>query len=344
MTATTDAATTANDGLKGDRTFTWIRTAKRTPSEYELVTVGLQSSPEEWLHVGWPVRFEDGSPPWSENVSQVRTSLLSDYRDPSELWQRPYVANTNHQQQALDRLVPVCTATAATAISDQWRSEILQRPYAAWPFVEYGLFLALAYVVRQCRADTVEFMIAFQVFDRLRLQQDIVQHLFQLELDVPGFSDEHGRDAWMNDPSLAQVREIIEHMIAGNDWFETVVAINLAFEPLVGHLAKHGLFAAFAAVNGDSATPIVLAQSQLDAERASRSVQELVKLACADPDHGAANNAIISGWVTKWSAQCRKASDGLAALFPSVLLADAAQTAAQQAHAQLVADTGLVLA
>jgi methane monooxygenase component A beta chain/propane monooxygenase small subunit len=344
VTATTDAATTAREGLEGDRTFTWIRTAKRTPSEYELLTVGLQSSPEEWLHVGWPVRFEDGSPPWGDDVSRVRTSLLSDYRDPSELWQRPYVANTNHQQQALDRLVPVCTASAATAVTAQWRSEILERPYAAWPFVEYGLFLALAYVVRQCRADTVEFMVAFQVFDRLRLQQDIVQHLYQLELDVPGFSDTHARDAWMSDPALIPVREVVEHIIAGNDWFETVVAINLAFEPLVGQLAKLGLFASFAPINGDSATPIVLAQSKLDAERAATSVQELIRLAAGDPDHGAANSEIISEWVTKWSAQCRAAAEGLATLFPTAGLADAARAAAAQAQSEVVSGAGLVLA
>ena len=344
MTAATDVASTARDGLAGDRTFTWIRTAKRTPTEYELLTVGLQSSPEEWMHVGWPVCFEDGSPPWGDNLSQVRTSLLSDYRDPSQLWQRPYVANTNHQQQALDRLVPVCTAMTAGSVSQQWRTEILERPYCAWPFVEYGLFLALAYVVRQCRADTVEFMIAFQVFDRLRLQQDIVQHLFQLELDMPVFSDEHGRDAWMSDAALIPIREIVEQIIGGNDWFETVVAINLAFEPLVGQLAKHGLFASLAPVNGDSATPVVLAQSRLDAKRAGEAVVDLVRLACADPDHGAANKTLISEWVGKWTERCRKASDGLATFFPSAELAGAAQAAAQRTQAELVTDAGLVLA
>lgn len=342
MTASTDVASAQSRGLEGDRTFTWIRTAKRTPSEYELMTVGLQSSPEEWLHVGWPVCFEDGSPPWADNLSQVQTSRLSDYRDPSELWQRPYVANTNHQQRALDRLVPVCTATAAADVSDLWRHEVLERTYAAWPFVEYGLFLALAYVVRQCRADTVEFMVAFQVFDRLRLQQDIVQHLYQLEVDLPGFCD-HGREAWMNDPALAPVRELVEQIIAGNDWFETVVAINFAFEPLVGQLVKHGLFATQAALNGDSATPIVLAQSCLDAQRAAESVQELVRLALADPDHGNANGVLIGQWVDKWSLRCRAASEALTRLFPTAQLAATARAKVEQGYAQLVADSGLAV-
>lgn len=342
MTATTGVASTKSRGLEGDRTFTWIETDKRTPSEYELLTVGLQSSPEEWLHVGWPVCFEDGSPPWHDNLSQVKASRLSDYRDPSELWQRPYVATTNHQQQALDRLVPVCTATAAADLAEPWRREVLERAYAAWPFVEYGLFLALAYVVRQCRADTVEFMVAFQVFDRLRLQQDIVQHLYQLELDVPDFSD-RGREAWMNDPSLAPVRELVEQIIAGNDWFETVVAINFAFEPLVGQFVKHGLFATYAAMNGDSATPIVLAQSRLDAERGAQSVKELVRLTLADPEHGNANGLLIRQWVEKWSLRCRAASEALTSLFPTSELAANARATVEHAHAQLVADSGLVV-
>jgi hypothetical protein len=307
----TDAAT----ALTGDRTFTWFAPKKRKPSEYELFTVGLQSTPEQWMHVGWPVCFEDGTPPWTEDASKIRAACLADYRDPAQLWQRHYVDEANQQQQTLERLVPVLTGRANESLDTQWREQVLQKSYAAWPYVEYGLFRALSYAVRQCRVDTIEFMLAFQVFDHLRLQQDIVQHLFRLSEDVTGFSDQDAHSAWMNDPALVAVRELVEAIIGLDDWFETIVAINLVFEPLVGRLAKEQLFTRYASIHGDSATPLVLGQARLDTQRSAQAVLALVELVCADPERGDQNAATIAEWVSQWQPRCEKAANQFCELF-----------------------------
>ena len=57
---------------------------------------------------------------------------------------------------------------------------MLSRYYAAWPFVEYGLFLALCYAVREALGDTIAFSIAFQAGDLMRHLQDIVHLMFDL--------------------------------------------------------------------------------------------------------------------------------------------------------------------
>ena len=57
---------------------------------------------------------------------------------------------------------------------------MLSRYYAAWPFVEYGLFLALCYAVREALGDTIAFSIAFQAGGRMRHLQDIVHLMFDL--------------------------------------------------------------------------------------------------------------------------------------------------------------------
>lgn len=44
----------ATPAFAGHRTFTWFTPRRRTATEYELYTVGQQSSPEQWLNVGWP--------------------------------------------------------------------------------------------------------------------------------------------------------------------------------------------------------------------------------------------------------------------------------------------------
>ena len=109
---------------------------------------------------------------------------------------------------------------------------MLSRYYAAWPFVEYGLFLALCYAVREALGDTIAYSIAFQARDRMRHLQDIVHLMFDLAEAREGFTDGGARDAWMTDPVLVPSRENIERIVSCRDWFETVVAVNLVFEPM----------------------------------------------------------------------------------------------------------------
>jgi methane monooxygenase component A beta chain/propane monooxygenase small subunit len=297
--------------LTGQRVFTWFTPARRKPSEYESYTIGLQSDPGQWLHTDWPVRFDDGTPPWSADNSAVRTTRWRDYRDPAQLWQRPFVSHTNQDQQALERILPVLSRTGAAYLAPAWRDEVLARVYAAWPFVEYGLFLALSYGVRQAMSDTVQFPIVFQAADRLRLLQDIVIHLDHLAETDPTFSDAGAREAWMRDPALVGIRELVEHIIASEDWVEALVVTTLVFEPLVGNLAKNELFNVRAAQAGDSATPTVVAGALRDTDRHIAGVAALVRLLCSDPEYGAENSGVIAGWIADWG----KRADGAAVAF-----------------------------
>nr|AAS19482.1 PmoA [Mycobacterium sp. M156] len=302
------SAAVAPDELDGNRTFTWFVPARRRPSEYELYTVGQQSTPKQWLHVDWPVHFDDGKPPWSEDSSAIRTSAWFDYRDPAHVWQRPYVSTANQDQQALARLLPVLTADSQTMVSTAWSDGVLGRTYAAWPFVEYGLFLSLAYAVRQAMSDTVQFSIVFQAVDRLRLLQDVVLHLDQLHEDAEGFSDAEARQAWMTDSTLVPIREIIEAIATSEDWVEVLVATTLVFEPLLGYLAKSELFSRRAPLFGDRATPTVLAMALQDTDRHVQSVQALMRLVSADEIHGPENQATIRRWIGHWQSRCEVAA------------------------------------
>jgi hypothetical protein len=317
-TATKPAPVGLPPQLTGHRTFTWFTPARRRPTEYEMYTVHQQSNPAQWLHIDWPVRFEDGTPPWSDDASLVKTSLWQSYRDPAAMWQRPFVQMTNQDQQALARLIPTLLRTTGRTLDTLWAKEILGRIYGAWPFVEYGLFLALSYGVRQAMSDTVQYSIVFQAADRLRLLQDIVLHLDQLGDSQPGFSDELARDAWMSDPALVPVREIIEHLVAGQDWVETLIVSTLVFEPLLGHLAKAELFTGYSPRAGDAATAVVLAGALKDTERHISAAQALVRLVCADPEHGTHNRDVIKNWFDDWGANCTAAAEAFQAPFAAI--------------------------
>ena len=302
--------------LDGHRKFVWFTPKGRNPTQYEMFTVGQQSGPARWLAVDWPLRFDDGRAPFTEDSTALRCSDWEAYRDPAQLWQRPYVVAANREEQALDRLVPAMLGDALVAdMGKAWLHDALGRYLAAWPFVEYGLFLAGCYAVREALADTIEFALAFEAGDRLRHVQDIVHLLFALEEAEPSFTDEAARRAWMEDPALVPTREFVEHLVSSRDWAEIAVVTDLVFEPLVGDLVRTEFFARNAAHNGDAVTPLVLAGARTDARRQREAVAELVRLVLADPEHGPANRRVLEGWLGRWTPAARSAAEALRAMF-----------------------------
>lgn len=309
-------ASTTNPALTGNRKFAWIASKRRNPSEYESYVVGQLSTPKQWLNIDWPVCFDDGRPPYSEDSTAVKCGSWEAYRDPVQLWQRPYVATANIEEQALSYLVPAALQDGlADEINPVWRTEVMGKYFAAWPFVDYGLFLALSFAAREALADTILFMTAFCASDYMRQLQDIVQAIFQIQDDFPEFTDTAARSAWLDDPALVAIRRNVELIASSRDWMEVLVAANLVFEPVVGHLAKDEFFARFASHNGDGVTPVLLASARKDSHRHLESVAELVKLLLADPVHGAANREVVSAWIEKWSTESYAAAEGLAPLF-----------------------------
>ena len=316
--ATTREATTRGKSASraiGYRRFTWFTPAGRHATDYENLTVGQQSGPSEWLHVGWPVRFDDGRAPFTEDSTKVRSSRWRDWRDPFQVWQRPYVQSTNFEEQALERLSPVALDMGLGQINKTWLREILGKYYAAWPFAEYGLFLSLCYAVREALADTVMFATAFEATDKFRHQQDIVRLILDIGDRDSAYSDASARDAWMEDPILVPVRENIERIFSLYDWAEMLVAINLVFEPLVGRLVKDEFVASNAPHNGDPLTPVLLAAARRDTDRHLETTRSLVRFLIDDPRYGDDNRRVISGWVERWSAESGRAANAAVGLF-----------------------------
>jgi Methane/Phenol/Toluene Hydroxylase len=300
----------------GSRTFTWFKPRGRRPTEYELYTVGQQSTPKEWLRVGWPLHFDDGRDPYVDESTKVRSSHWRDWRDPFQVWQRPYVQVTNFEEQALDRLVPAALAgDELQGMNPVWLHEVVGKYYAAWPYAEYGLFLSLCYAVREALADTAMFALAYETTDKLRHQQDVVRFLLDLQDMDSTFSDDGARGAWMSDPALVPTRENIERIFTLNDWGEIVVAINLAFEPLVGALVKDEFLARNATHNGDPVTPMILAAARRDTERHLRTISDFVRFLASDPEFGTANRRVLSEWARRWTQESAKAAVAASALF-----------------------------
>jgi hypothetical protein len=303
--------------LAGHRSFTWFEPIRKgSPSEYESYTLGQQSSPKRWLHVGWPVRFDDGREPFTESSSAIRCSNWEGYRDPAQTWQRPYVAGINHEQHTLGRLLESTLAEGlAERINPVWSREILGKYFAAWPFVEYGEFLSLCYVVREALAETITFALAFEAADKMRYAQNLVGLIIQLGEVLPGYSDAEARAAWMGDPVLVPLRENIELIFSSADWVEIVVAIDLVLEPIVGTLIKSEFLARNAPYNGDPATPLILASERADARRHLEGALALIGHVCEDASRGAENRKLVRSWLEKWTVKTERAAQALKGIF-----------------------------
>lgn len=323
--------TTERTTLEGNRKFVWFTPTGRFATEYEMFTIGQQSSPAQWLDVDWPLRFDDGRPPYSADSTAVRCSDWERFRDPAQLWYRPYVASTNHEEQALERLLPAALAGGvAGGIDPAWREHVLEKYYAAWPFVEYGLFLALCHPVREALGDSVMFVAAFQAADKMRHVQDIVHLTFDLADVLPDFDDSGARAAWMHDAALVPVRETVEALLIADDWVEVFTVVNLVFEPLVGSLMATHFLSKAATHHGDPVTPIVLAGTRRATARHLASAQSLVRMLVDDPEHGGANRAVVSGWLDAWTPRVDAAAVALSAVFsvPGIRAGDPAEALA----------------
>ena len=307
------------EDLSGNRTFVWVEPAGRRPTEYEDLTVGQQSTPAKYAFQGWPIRFDDGRDPYTEDSTVIRSSDWYAYRDPNQTIQRLYISGTNESEKALERSIAGAHAAGLFAFADQeWVRTGLAEHYMVYPFVEYGLFLALCYAEREALSDTTTFPIVFEAADKLRHLQDVVYYSFELAEAFPGFDDSHCQEAWQSDPVWQGARSAVEHIIALNDWMEVVVATNLCFDRLFGELVKVEYFSRFAAANGDVVTPIIIASSEADTSRTQRWTTALVEFLVQDPAHGSENRQIISRWVAKWNEYSRQACDAFAPVFAQV--------------------------
>jgi methane monooxygenase component A beta chain/propane monooxygenase small subunit len=332
--------------LPGNRFFTWYTPAGKSPTEYEDLTVGQQSTPAQFAFQGWPIRFDDGRDPYSADTTAIRSRDWYAYRDPNRTMQRAYVSSTNESEKSLERSIAGAKAAGLFELANpEWVRTGLAQHYMTYPFVEYGLFLANCYAEREALSDTVTFSIVFSAADKLRHLQDIVYYSFDLAEAFDDFDDGAVMASWKSDPIWQGARRAVESIIALEDWMEVVVASHLCLDRIFGELAKVEYFSRFAAANGDVVTPILIASSEADTARTQRWMRALMLHVLDDQDYGKANREIIQGWVDDWSLRAEQAAVDFRGAFESAPIAptaysDAAQRVRAKQH-QALEELGL---
>jgi hypothetical protein len=186
---------------------------------------------------------------------------------------------------------------------------------------------------------------AFTAAMKQRQAQALVLYGMDLEPHLGEFDVEAAKRRWLEDPAWQPARAYVERLRTVTDWGEIVVAVTLVFEPLVERLLRRELLVRCATANGDSVTPGVLRGAEHEGDWIAAWGSALVRLALDDPEHGAANRAVVGEWLEEWTALATQAARALEPVFaalPSGLPFDDALANVEQDFEAALQSAGMV--
>jgi propane 2-monooxygenase small subunit len=298
-----------------ERSFQWFRPKGRRTTLYEDVTVDTQPSIHRHLDRDWPVHFEDGRGMWWPESTALESSDWYAFRDPGQLWERPYYQQGTGHEQLIESAVRTARRERLLEDLDPEWIEFLRGHLQVPAFVEHGLWLALASAARDCLSDTVAHCVALEAAMKQRQAQAIVLYGLDLDESLGDFPLERARAAFMEDGPWQPVRRYLERLRSVADWGERVVATNLCLEPTVGLLLRRELMMRSPKFNGDALTPAVGHVAQLEWEWTRDWTADAVRFLIDDERHGARNREVLTGWLADWGTDADRAATALAPVF-----------------------------
>jgi propane 2-monooxygenase small subunit len=306
---------TRDRGEGSERTFGWFEPARRRATVYEDVTIDTQPSIHRHVDRSWPVRFEDGRGTWSEESTRLRSRDWYAFRDPGEVWERPFY----QQGSGAERQIEAAIRSARDAglfddFSPEW-VDFLRRTLQVPAFVEHGLWLATATAARDVLSDSIAHCVVLEAAMKQRQAQALVLYGMDLEEQFGGFDVDAAKSAWVGDLAWQPARAYVERLRTVCDWGELIVAVNASFEPLVAEPLRRDLLVRSAVANGDAVTPALMAGAQLEWEWTREWTRAFLDLVLGDAEHGDANRVLVEGWLDEWGVAAREVAAALEPVF-----------------------------
>tara|TARA_R110000868_G_scaffold226080_4_gene478537 strand:- start:2229 stop:3260 length:1032 start_codon:yes stop_codon:yes gene_type:complete len=333
-------------GANRAATFAHVIPAGRRATQYEEVTLHMQWSPDNFATQGWFNLDKNGSPPWKSNSTLLTAQDWWAYRDPAAEWYRPFIDRQLIVGHAIKHSTGGAKNTGAFALIDPGWLGFLATHYAAYRFVEYGLFLALCQAQRECASDVIAQPIIFQSLEKDRHAQDIALHCMEIETCVPGFTDADCKTLWLTAPAWQPMRKLIELLLAARDWGEIHLVVNLLVDGIIAPLFMRELVLGAVARHGDVVTSAIVLGAEADRSMRQKGTGALVSFLL---EQDTANRAVIEAWLARWMPLVRDAALALGPIFEDAGADFAAALAIVAADHRkmmddllLVADAGLV--
>jgi toluene monooxygenase system protein E len=288
-----------SDVLEPLPTWSHLAGARRRPTEYEIVSVGLhyhtrhpgspwELDPNVFLSE-WYRRHREGSA-----LTHVDWDL---FRDPDSIVYRGYIRLQNDQETYVEGLLDQYADRNHDASLSPWWLRALARWYTPARYARHTLQMGAAYGGQMAPASTITNCFFFQAADQSRLMQRIAYRAAELRKHCEGYGLARGdRRMWEEDPVWQGFRELLEKALVTWDWGESFVAFNVVAKPALDEVTL-GALATAARLNGDELLALICDHHQRDAVRCGRWTAALVKMALENPD----NRAVLEGWVARWA-------------------------------------------
>jgi propane monooxygenase small subunit len=330
----------------GSRSYNYFKPQKMRATVYEDVTTDVQPDPDRHLTQGWVYGFADGPGGYPQDWTALKSSSWHKFLDPNEEWEQTIYRNNSAVVRQIElNLQNAKEAGAYSHWSPTWTKFVAEN-VGAWMHAEQGLGMHV-FVAAQRSAPTnmLNNAICVNSVHKLRFAQDLALYNLDLSTSIEGFDGKVHRDAWRNSPSWQGVRENVERLTTIEDWAEAVFATNVIFEPLVGVLFRSDLIMQIAARNGDYITPTLVGAGENDYNRDLRYSRALLAMVVNDEEFGAANRAVLQGWLDKWTPLTVRAAHELQPIWSqpaerAITFADS-WTAATTDFKTLIAEFGL---
>jgi propane monooxygenase small subunit len=291
------------------RSYNYFEPAKRRASVYEDVTVDVQPDPDRHLTQGWVYAFADGTAGYPKEWTSLRSTNWHQFLDPNEEWNQTIYRNAaNAVRQVQQTLAQAKAAGAFVGWNRSWRT-VVERHVGAWAHVEHGLGLHV-YTPAQRDAPTnmINNALAVGAVHKLRLAQDLILYNLDLSDELEGFDGKAHKAVFQSDPVWQATRRTVEQLTGTRDWAEMFFATAVVFEPLVGELFRSGFVMQAAAPQGDFVTPTLMGTGESDCAREQKGARALFRMLADDPEHGAANRALMHDWLATWTPRCLDAA------------------------------------
>jgi propane monooxygenase small subunit len=279
------------------RKYRYFQPRGQRATHYEDVTVDVQPDPERYLIQNWIIEFADGNGAYVKDNTRALSSNWHAFRAPDQEWERTHYQRQSRIETMVQSVISNARKSGAPQAFDRVWQKVLQSHLGAWKHAEFGLGTSLMQAQRYGYTQMINNATLTNSSYKLRLAQDITLYLAEIGMDIPGWDDGAGKEAWLNDPAWQGTREAVETIMGTTDYLEQYFAINIIFEPLVGELFRSGFLMRVAAANHDFITPPVISAAEADYERNLANTIDLIYLLANDETHGAHNRALFKAWV-----------------------------------------------
>ncbi|GHC19631.1 MULTISPECIES: aromatic/alkene monooxygenase hydroxylase subunit beta [Gemmobacter] len=293
------------------RKYNYFEPRGKRATHYEDVTCDVQPDPERYLIQDWIISFGNGKGAYTKDNTKALSSNWHAFRAPDQEWERTHYQRQSKIETMVQAVIGNARKAGAHMAFDKVWQRILQVHLGAWKHAEFGLGTSLMQAQRYGYTQMINNATLTNSSYKMRLAQDITLYLAEIGMDIEGWSDELGKQAWLEDPIWQPTRLAIETIMGSEDYLEQYFAINLIFEPLVGELFRSGFLMQAAAANNDFITPPVISAAEADYERNLANTIDLIYLLANDEKHGAHNRALFNGWVKKHAGLADKAAAAL---------------------------------